>query len=397
MLVARRSTLPGLRAGLQDLRSICSHLEILPETEAAEAINRELSSHTSTGLAPLRTWPSPPPAKTARARPVGDPFYWRRLWLTPWVAAATQDLLKQNGYDLVQIEHSWAGGWLMHLQTDAVRVLTFHNLHWVLAERQHQMNQPGSADPDSGRLLRYESALAQSFDLCLTTSESDRALLNSAAPAASISVVPNGVDSRYFDTTAVINGHALSDGHGRISSVAFTGSLFYAPNIDAVQFFASEIFPGVRVAYPDAVFIAAGKNPSASLLALGRDSNVQIAGDVPDTRPYLLGAKVVVVPLRAGSGTRLKILEALSMKKAVVSTTIGCEGLAVEDQVHLLIADTPKAFAAAVVRLLDDESLRISLGEAGRKLVENSYDWREIAEIQESAWADALARKNRRL
>jgi glycosyltransferase involved in cell wall biosynthesis len=160
--------------------------------------------------------------------------------------------------------------------------------------------------------------------------------------------------------------------------LVFTATMNYGPNAEAAIHFATHIWPQVRAAIPDATLKIVGHGPPAPVRQLGQRPGITVTGSVPDVRPYLASAQAVVVPLRIGGGTRLKIVEALAMAKPVVTTTLGAEGLAVEPGRHLLIADDPDAFASDVIALLRDPARRASLAHAGRALVEERYDWGAI-------------------
>jgi glycosyltransferase involved in cell wall biosynthesis len=164
----------------------------------------------------------------------------------------------------------------------------------------------------------------------------------------------------------------------RPDSIVFTGLMTYWPNADGVGYFIRDILPTIRKSLPDATFTAVGWGLREELRPL-LGNGVVHTGWVADVRPYLAAASLAVVPLRTGSGTRLKILEALAMGKAVVSTSVGCEGLDVQDGKHLLIADDSKAFADSVVRLLRDPVEAAALGSRGRALVESLYGWDQSA------------------
>ena len=155
--------------------------------------------------------------------------------------------------------------------------------------------------------------------------------------------------------------------------------LDYRPNLDAALFLADEVLPRVHETHPDARVVVVGRGGPDELQQVRRP-NVDATGEVPDVRPYLARAEVVAVPILAGSGTRFKVVEGLAMSKAMVSTAVGCEGIGVEDGRHLLIADTPEAFASAIVRLFDDAALARSLGHAGREYVEREYSWTRAGE-----------------
>jgi len=153
----------------------------------------------------------------------------------------------------------------------------------------------------------------------------------------------------------------------------------YHPNIDGVLLFAKECWPLIQSECRGATWQIVGRSPPPSVCRLGRLPNVSVTGAVPDVRPYLAAASVVVAPLRIGSGTRLKILEGLAMGKAVVATHVACEGLAVTEGKHLVVADEPASFSRAVIELLKDAEKRNELGTAGRRLAE-SYSWSRSAQ-----------------
>ncbi len=158
------------------------------------------------------------------------------------------------------------------------------------------------------------------------------------------------------------------------------------PNADAMIYFCQDILPAVQNDFPDLQLYIVGLHPPEQVKALGKRPNIYVTGFVPDVRPYIADASVYIVPLRAGSGTRLKILEALAMGKAVVSTHIGAEGLDVTDGRHLLLANQPQEFAARICELLRDPSRRRMLGQAGRALVEEIYDWQAVAANLDSVY-----------
>jgi polysaccharide biosynthesis protein PslH len=221
-------------------------------------------------------------------------------------------------------------------------------------------------------LGRWEPRYAENFDRCTTVSELDRQLLLNANPRLHVDVIPNGVDTEKF--------HPLpSPPHSAPPSLMFIGSMSYPPCVDAVLYFCSDILPRIRGVIDPIEFRIVGGNPHPDVLALN-ENGVHVTGAVDDVLPHYEGTTVCVVPLRAGGGTRLKILEAMALGRPVVSTAIGCEGLDVIDGEHLLIADTPEQFAAKTVRLLKDAQLSHDLCRNARKLVETRYGWDRIAQ-----------------
>src|SRR5207245_365399 len=183
------------------------------------------------------------------------------------------------------------------------------------------------------------------------------------------------------------------------AGLVFTGSMDWHPNEDAALHFLQALMPRVLREVPGATLTVAGRNPGPRLMAAAARAGARITGRVDDVRPYIAGAAVYVVPLRIGGGTRLKIFEALAMGKAVVSTTVGAEGLPLVPGIHFLQEDDPERFARAVIALLDDPGRRRSLGEAGRRLVEARASWSRVAREFEARCEEAvdLHRARRRL
>jgi glycosyltransferase involved in cell wall biosynthesis len=197
------------------------------------------------------------------------------------------------------------------------------------------------------------------------TSEREAGILEDHAPGTPVAVVPNGVDLELFRASPAAT---------EPFTAVFNGVLDYRPNLDAALYLVDEIWPLVRRRCPLAQLLLVGRGSAADRRRLEREG-VAVTGEVPDVRPYLERATVVLVPIRMGGGTRLKVVEGLAMGKAMVSTSLGCEGIAVRDGEHLLVADTPGDFAAAVVSLLEDPATARALGLAGRALMEESYSW----------------------
>jgi glycosyltransferase involved in cell wall biosynthesis len=186
-----------------------------------------------------------------------------------------------------------------------------------------------------------------------------------------VSAVPTGVDLEYF--TRPGNPEPASD-------LVFVGSMDYMPNVDGVLYFVSEILPRIR-ACRDCSLTVVGRKPPREIVALGdSDPAIRITGTVPDVRPYLWGSSVSIVPLRVGGGTRLKIYESMAAATAVVSTTIGAEGLVIHPPKDIRIADTPEAFAQECVHLLENPAERAALAQAGWQLVSSRFSWAQVCQ-----------------
>ncbi len=226
---------------------------------------------------------------------------------------------------------------------------------------------------ETRRLERLEAFAAEHFSHHLTCSQGDATNLTARFPGSSEPrVLPSGFDPEFFTGQS---DPALRQG----GPVVFLGSLDYAPNQDALEHLVQDILPLLRATHPDAKVQLVGRRPSARARELV-GPNLELHSDVPDVRPFLERAACVVVPLRIGGGTRLKIVEALALGCPLVSTTTGAQGLELTPNQHLLVADEPVAFAAAVARLLDGPEQASALGRAGAEAVHRIYPWNRLGE-----------------
>ncbi|MGE0451157.1 MAG: glycosyltransferase [Vicinamibacterales bacterium] len=235
-----------------------------------------------------------------------------------------------------------------------------------------------------GRMLRFERQALSRFDGVLAVSDSDRETFARLYPDAilgPIHVVPTGVDTAYFSPAA----ESVTPRPTGSPSLVFTGSMDWLPNEDAMLFFCRDVLPLIRAEEPDATLAIVGRAPTPAVRQLASIAGVIVTGRVDDVRPYVREASVYVVPLRIGGGTRLKIFEAMAMGKAVVSTAVGAEGLPVNAGEHLLLAEEPRAFARAVVRMIRDADRRRAIERAARELVVSRYDWSAVAGNLEQA------------
>jgi glycosyltransferase involved in cell wall biosynthesis len=218
-------------------------------------------------------------------------------------------------------------------------------------------------------LGRAEARAFKACDLVIACSEEDLRLGRALAPRGVFSVVGNGVDTGYFKR----GGRQQPDA---VPTLLFTGTMSYAPNVDAVRYFFDEIFPRIRAQIPECRLVVAGREAAADLLPENsQQDHVEWVCSPSDMRPLFERAWVAIVPLRAGGGTRLKIPEAMAMECPVVSTSIGAEGVPYLDGRHLLLADSPESFADAVLRLLRDEILRDSIKAEAAEFIRSHYDW----------------------
>lgn len=284
-------------------------------------------------------------------------------------------LVRQGGYDLLHVEETILTPYLRSIAPGHTprKVLTLHNVHFAqdrrIAAIEPSVRRRVMKRCNAQWMWHYEPRIARRFDRIIAVSEDDRRTLLARDGSLPIDVVPNGVDTRALQP--------LPEPTGR-PSLLFVGSMAYRPCADAATWLVRDILPRLRATLPDLEVWIVGKLPPADVLALA-GPGVFVMGEVPDVVPYYARASLAIVPLRAGGGTRLKILESMALGRAVVSTTLGAEGLEVSDGRDIMLADTVDVTADAIVRLLHDPSLRAAITKAARTLVERRYDWDDIA------------------
>jgi len=256
-------------------------------------------------------------------------------------------------------------------------VLFQHNVEAMIWKRHYEVQ----SNPLKQAYLRgqwrkmraFERESCRRFDTVVTVSREDREMIEREYEVANVYDVPTGVDVEFFQPT----GGGAPDAN----NLVFTGSMDWLPNEDAIRYFTEQIMPLIRQKVPDVTLTVVGRNPYPGLLELSKhDDSIVVTGRVDDVRPFMEKAAVYIVPLRIGGGTRLKIFEAMAMEKAVVSTSVGAEGLPVRNNEELILADTPETFAGSVVRLLQDQALARRLGQRAAARVRETFGWRRAAE-----------------
>ena len=292
------------------------------------------------------------------------------------MAEAIVRVIREKKIDIVHFDHVHMGQYIDFIPGIAC-VIDEHNVECLILKRLSDNTRNFAKKLVLWREYRLMAALevrvcSKAFRSSFV-SEEDRQNYGKLGGALDNTVViPNGVDTEYFQPS-VVNGQLAEE------SLVFTGSMDWLPNSDAVEYFCEKILPHVWEQNPRVKFYVVGKNPSENIKKIGeQDPRVVVTGGVKDVRPFVERSKVFVVPLRIGGGTRLKILEAMAMHKAVVSTSIGAEGISCVDGRDIVLADKPRDFAGKVIELLDNEAKRETLGSAGRQLVLGSYDWKII-------------------
>jgi sugar transferase (PEP-CTERM/EpsH1 system associated) len=306
-----------------------------------------------------------------------------------------REVTASHSFDVIQIEQSHMAPYIEFVADgdDTARLITLYDTGATQYERilKVQSNLQGRFWTwlDWLFLRHWEPAyIARHFDKCIVVSQVDEGLLHQSNPVMRLAVIPNGVNTAQYSPLPE---------HPGSKEILFVGKMNYAPNVDGVLFFYREIFPLIRNQVPQARLLIVGSEPVAEVQSLARDPAVEVTGYVEDTVPYYQRACLSAVSLRAGSGTRLKILESMALGRSVVSTTLGCEGLAVTHGENILVADTQGDFAAQTIRLLNDEKLRRRLVVNGRRLVETCYDWEIIGQQLLKVYGEAVLMKKQRI
>jgi sugar transferase (PEP-CTERM/EpsH1 system associated) len=233
----------------------------------------------------------------------------------------------------------------------------------------------------------FERHCLNQADHVLTVSDHDRDIFARMIDASRITVIPTGVDLEYFRP---------SPSREKLNTIVFSGAMDWMPNEDAMVYFIKRILPRIRKQIPSASLCVVGRDPSRGLLELGASQRgIEITGRVDDIRPFVHRAAVYVVPLRIGGGTRLKIFEAMAMGKAIISTTIGAEGLPVHPGQDIAISDDPDKFADTTINLLRDPNRRAQLGRAAHELVHQSYSWDAVVQPFEAVLKRLAGEKER--
>lgn len=290
---------------------------------------------------------------------------------------ATVDRLRRDGsFDCVVCDFLSSGP---HFSDFSEVVLFQHNVESTIWQR-HVENAPtafhrGYFEVQARRMLAYEREVCRAVKNVIAVSEADAQKMRELYGVARIGAVPTGVDIPFYSPQAEVEARA---------EIVFVGSMDWMPNVDGILWFVDEVLPLIRKMLPGCRVSIAGRKPGREIRNLAqRDSLIEVTGTVPDVRPWLWGAKVAIVPLRIGGGTRLKIYEAMAARTAVVSTTIGAEGLDVHSGENIMIADTPIGFADACVELIGNDEERRRMADAALEHVAAHHSWEASARVFE--------------
>ena len=286
------------------------------------------------------------------------------------IAGPLVEALSDGPWDALVVVQSNCARWLDYVPRPPLSVLVMHDVRALVYERRAatagSLIESLACRREARRYHRFERAYCRRFDVVVTVSAADEAWVRTRYRPRRLISVPIPVDRSYFAPMRGIRE--------RPERIVFTGMMAHPPNVDAAEFFAREVLPRVQMRRPEAEFWIVGRSVTAPVASLAMLPGVVVTGFVPDMRPYIAQAAVVVVPLRFGSGMRNKILEAWAMEKCVVSTRVGAEGLDCEDGVNIMLADDVQTLADRVVDAMSSPALRDRVRAHGRALVSSSHD-----------------------
>ena len=301
-------------------------------------------------------------------------------------ASQLANLLARRQFDTIQVEGVHLSNYLPMIQSapnPPAILMDWHNIESELMSQYsgYQAVWPKKllATRTASLLERTENSLLEGCATHTVPSAREREKLLVRGPSAKLHVIPNGVDTVFFSPDAIAELQRTAGGSVPRRSILFVGSMDYHANIDAVCWFAREVWPAIAQKHPELEFKVVGRRPSSAVRRLASD-RVRIIGTVEDVRPCYASAIAVVVPLRVGSGTRLKILEAMAAGVPIVSTSLGAAGIDATHNVHLLLANTNGEIVAALEQIVSSGETSSRLTMAARDLVLRRYDWVAVGE-----------------
>ena len=340
------------------------------------------------------TWPEPKPSKLGRFLALAD---------SAPVAAATDRsaagrkviasaLAEKPEAVLVDFPHA---GVLLPARLDPASVIFTHNVEAEIFERHVQVAK-GLWKPvwqsQARKMKRFEGATLRRFDSVIAVSARDAEALRRLYTLTHVEAVDTGVDLDFYAFAPPEKAPPLTRDGG---TIVFTGAMDWRANIDGIAFMMGDVWPKIAQTRPKAKMVVVGRNPPPELTNMAKQKNLPwtFTGFVDDIRPFVAEGHVYVIPLRVGSGTRIKAFEAMAMGRPVVSTAVGVEGLDVTPGEHYLAADSGRNFAAAILHLLDDAALRDRLARAARARVEERFSWSHVARQFEVICLRAMERR----
>lgn len=353
------------------LSGFCESVHTIPFASVRSAGGR---ARAGLALSRLSSW--------LASRRNGRPFFVQKYWNRE-LASLLESVSGRQKFDVAQIEFNMMAQYRPHVSARCA-ILDLHEVG-ILPALRFAREYPGGLRgaihrDDLRRWIRYEIEAARSFDRVLCVTEKDRRVLIEHGAGENVITNPHGIDAEEY---------APEPGKVESGAMVFVGSFAHHVNVDAVLWFAKEILPEILERHPEARLYVVGSYPPPQVEALGRSENVVVTGFVDRVQDYLARAEVVLAPLLVGGGIKIKVLQALSMAKAIVTTPVGIDGIDGRDGVHFALAENASAFAHKTVEILSDSGLRDRMGAKGRELVLERYDWKVIAKGFFRAYEDA--------
>jgi len=307
----------------------------------------------------------------------------------------SKDLIESGKFDIVHIDFYYMAQYVLNKKVKVPEktaiILTAHNIEYIIYSKSASFTKSPLNKLliwlESLRIKGYEPSLFKRFDNCVVFSELDKAHIMRLSGATNIKVNPVCVEE---------NNDTQSDVSEERNSILFFGRLNTLPNEDAVRFFHNEVFPLIKKDLPNVKFIIAGRFPTRYILGLTKDPAIKVINVVPDIKELLKKVSLVIVPIRLGGGIRIKILDSWAQGKAVVSTSIGAEGLEYKNKEDMIVADTPPEFKNAVIHLLKSDNLRKAIGDSALKRVREYYNPERIITNLENIYKETLRQKGNR-
>ncbi len=303
-----------------------------------------------------------------------DPYTVWRHYSSAYIKRI-QDLLKERKFDLIHCDILPLAKTIQRVKTIPC-TLTDHDVCYLkalrISEQSRNLLLRIFMHFESFKLKNFERKIFKQISMGITVSEIDKKILSVLCPEGNFTVIENGVDTDTFRP---------ADGATEANSLLWVGGFGYSPNREAIYYFLKEIYPLVKKKAKNVKINIVGDGVTKKLKSLSAgDSSINIIGYVDDPIPYIQKATAFIVPILSGSGTRLKTLEAMSAAKAIVTTSVGCEGIDGIDKIHYLIADRPLDFANSIIELFNNPNLQQKLGVNARRLATQKYDWKIVSE-----------------
>ena len=308
------------------------------------------------------------------------------------MSARLAELTRQESFDVIQFQSTEMAQYVDYVSSPSRAATVLHEIDVSLVrfyrefKAEEDLARKGYKLKDYLNMMMYEPTICERFDGIIACSQQDAGVLRAFNSRVHVSVIPFGVDDSYFGIE--------SDGNAA-PSMLFVGSYVHPPNVDAVLYFCKEILPKVRDSSPHVTLYITGGSPPDAIRRLSSDPGIVVTGYVEDLGESLRRATVCIAPLRFGAGQKTKVLAAMAAGKAIVSTRLGVESLAVVPDRDVLVADSPAEFAGKVVRLLNDPPLRSSLGASARRLISEQHSWNSNVARLEAVYSELAARKAR--